>query len=281
MTLHLLHVLKCGGTVHLRHAVIQEDTVISCLLDHGQTFLTAGRGIDLNLCLFEKAFDHREVHGRIVHNQDPGLRCAERLMIGRSAGGMRAIAFLQITDGFGIQDHLRDLDTEGTALSVNTVHLYAAAHKRQKALGDRQSETGSLDRPVLVHIDPLEGAEQLAEILLPDPDPGIDDVDPEYQRIIIQHIAVHRKCHAAARRILHRVVEQIDHDLTDAHLISVEGLRQRLIDIQFKRQMLLRDLALHQVHDIIDDRGEAVLHQHDLHAPCLDLGEIQDIVDQG
>ncbi len=85
----------------------------------------------------------------------------------------------------------------------------------------------------------------------------------------------------ALRRVFDGVVQQIDQDLLDAHLIPVQLGGDALLHVDMEVQSLFPGPHPDHVHDVGQHVSRVVVDGDDIHFSALDLGHIQNIVDQG
>ena len=80
--------------------------------------------------------------------------------------------------------------------------------------------------------------------------------------------------------IFHSVCQNIRNYLTNPHLIPIKLIWNMLVDIQNKLQtFFLRPWLYHQ-KNIIKQPAQLIFFRHKLHLSRLDLGNIQNIIDQ-
>ena len=160
-------------SVHFRHALVHQDHVVCCLLRHRHSVRTAGRRIDLHLCVLQQVDHHGQVHPRIVHDQYAGCRSTEGFLISCGLHDVRSEPRLEIAYRRVGDDLLRNPGGEHGTFPVFTLHGDVAAHHLQQALRNHETEAGTLHGVVTVHLQALEPGEQLVVVFGTDADPRI------------------------------------------------------------------------------------------------------------
>jgi hypothetical protein len=84
---------------------------------------------------------------------------------------------------------------------------------------------------------------------------------------------------AALGRELHRIREQVQHHLLELALVGVD-LRHGRVERAIQRQAMARGALLDQGERVVDRHRHAEVRDVELHATSLDLGEIEDVVDE-
>ena len=125
----LNHGFQGFDAVHVGHHVVKEDEIVFFLLHQSQAFQPALGRINLYLGLLQKAFDHGEIHHRVIHHQDLALRGAEGHLVILAAGEGLVACFFEIPQGSGIHHLLDNLEAEGGTLAVDAFYLQLAAHQ--------------------------------------------------------------------------------------------------------------------------------------------------------
>ena len=126
----------------------------------------------------------------------------------------------------------------------------------------------------------LEALEQLADLFGRHANAGVRDGGMQ------QHLAVaalpyhHRDADLATIGELHRVVGVIDQDLAQAQRITDQRFGHVGGHIEHQLQALGRGFLANQVGHVVQQRVQPELHTFDIQLAGLDLGEVQDVVDQ-
>ena len=125
------------------------------------------------------------------------------------------------------------LDRKGGARTVNTLHFDRTSHHLQEIGRNGESETGSFNRTILLDIQSLELFKQFGLFLFPDSHTGIDHITGQHHMVALRIAAADAKFDTAFFGIFHRIVQEVDQDLSQPHFIPIEALRKIRIQIQF------------------------------------------------
>ena len=267
--------------VHLRHQVIHQNAVIMLVLGQPQTFRAAGRRVDLHLGIRQELAHHHQVHLVVVHHQHMGTRRLEAVpvllpLVHLHAGSQGECPQLPLA-----YDVLLQCDQERGSVHVDAVDADLASHQLHKLLDYAQPQPGALDVPVLLLVHTLECIEYIGDVLLLHPLARVLHGVPDPHPVHAHPLAAHGKGDGAFLRIFHRVVQQIDQHLLDAHLIAAEHAGHGRIHLQPEFQPLFPGLDPFHVHDLREELPGLIGHVHNLHFARLDFGQVKDIVDQG
>ena len=178
-------------------------------------------------------------------------------------------------------DLLPDIEGEDRAFAVGALHIELAVHERKEVRDDGHTKARTLYVPVLHHIQPLERLEELIHVFLPDADARIPDFKTDQSLPFASFQFLHIQCDRALAGVLDRVGEEVHDHLVDAGIIAVKLARKMRIHVHAKFQILFARPFRNGVNKVGDQRRRTVTHGDDLHLSVLDLGEIQDAVDEG
>src|ERR1700741_3908126 len=169
----------------------------------------------------------------------------------------------------------RQRDGESGPLARRALKADGAAVQLDEALGERQAEPRALGLLGVVAPDLLELLEHRGLVLGCDADAGVLDRDLDAGSVLPG-----RNRHApAVGGELDRVGEQVEDDLLELALVGLE-CAEPLVDLERKRDAVaLRPLA-HPRHRVRQRARQVEARELEVHAPGLDLREIQDVVDQ-
>ncbi|GJE08233.1 hypothetical protein AOPFMNJM_3569 [Methylobacterium jeotgali] len=112
-----------------------------------------------------------------------------------------------------------------------------------------------------------------------DADAGVGD--REAQRLSLRPAAgvLDMQGHAALGRELHGVVEEIEQHLPHAVRVAQDPLRKRRIEPGADREAASRGATLDDRHRGVGEGGEVEGHRVEVELPGLDLGDVEDVVD--
>ena len=133
-------------------------------------------------------------------------------------------------------------------------------------------------------IHPLEFGEQLLLVLRPDTDTGVLDRYGQHDGTVsLRCFRLPPNCQrdAAALRVFHRIGKQIRDDLPEPHLVAVQRIGDGGVHVQNKIQPLISGPEVYHVADVVEQRAELIRPLRDLQPSGFDLGEVQNIVDNG
>ncbi len=204
----------------------------------------------------------------------------------RRDGGkeLRAGRFGRVLD-----EDVRQVERERAAFAGGRLDMDLAAEQARDLAADRQAEPraaiAAARRPVRL----LERLEDHAQLVRGDPDARVHDREPDHvggvREGLAGELATRRRLgdpedDSARLGELERVREQVLQDLLEPLLVGVDRRQRALGEVELERQPLLGG---HR-HERPLETGELLGHRHlggvHVHLPGLDLGEIEDVVDQ-
>ena len=152
-----------------------------------------------------------------------------------------------------------------------------APHRLDEALADRQPEAGAAEAPRRRLVGLREGGEDRPDLVGRDADAGVADADREAPRLARRELDLQQDMPALGE--LERVVDEVAQHLRQAHGIAGDLVRHLGCDRGREVEPLrLRALA-EQRHDGVDDLGRVDGDALELELARLDLGEVEDVVD--
>src|SRR5262245_24686272 len=168
----------------------------------------------------------------------------------------------------------RDRECEGRARAQLTLYPDPAPVQLDELPTQRQSQPGAFyllrRRPHLT-----EFLEHFLLILWGNTNPRVADRD--LHRPILWHCADFNA--PTLGRELDRIGQEVQNDLTDLALIPL-NLSQPLIDVGMKCDRSTPGPLSDQHQRVVERRRDMKVCQIKLHPPRLDLGEVEDVVDQ-
>src|SRR6266508_5505746 len=167
--------------------------------------------------------------------------------------------------------------------SVNTkvlpaptsLHPDPAAVKLDQPLGEREPEAGTF-RPIIgADARLLELLEDPLAVLEGDPRPCVRDRDP--------HLSVRASGRdpdvAALRGELDRDREQVEDHLPDPALVALDEVDPG-VGIELELDLVLQRTLSHHDDPALERLAEGECPELELDLSCLDLGQVEDVVDQ-
>ena len=148
-------------------------------------------------------------------------------------------------------------------------------------MDNAQPQSGALNVAVLFLVHPLESVKNIGDVLLLYPQSGVLHGIPDPHPVDRLALTPDSEGDRALAGVFHRVVQQINQNLLDAHLVSAEHTGNGRIDLKFKLKALLLGLDPHHIDDFRKKRAGLVGDIDDFHFSGFDFGDIQNIVYQG
>ncbi|OEZ48764.1 hypothetical protein DUGA6_63190 [Duganella sp. HH105] len=159
------------------------------------------------------------------------------------------------------------------------VHAYRAPHQLHQLFGDRQSQAGAAVLAGGGAVGLREGIENARARFAGDADAGIVHFETQADglRILVHHGHLDRDLAAVGE--LDGVAQQVEDDLAQPVRIAADGDRDIVGDRQFQADALGLRLWREDVVDIVEQLAEIEMDVFDGQLAGLDLGKIQDVVD--
>ena len=263
--------------VHHRHLHIHQDQRIGmdASLIHGLTAVFSG--IDDQAGLQQQHLGHFAIHVDVVDQEYP--------LPGVPAQRGFGVTVSVLTGGGRCRhDTLTTLQArgkpEGRTLPGRAIDAGVAAHQAGQTLADRQPESGTAVLAGGGYIRLLERLEQVSLLFLRYPDAGILDFEAHQYpfRGFVEQGCPHRDEAAVGK--LDRVAGEIQQCLPHPGRIAPQPERHRL-RIHFHRKPFGPGLVGdHRIH-IVEQYPEIEILVLQLQPSGLDLGDVEDIVDDG
>ena len=176
-------------------------------------------------------------------------------------------------------NHPRQADREGRALTRLTRHRDVAAHHLAEAPTDHEAKPRAavLARRLRGRLGKL--LEQLAHLLRRHADAGVGDRERDPVAAILLFL-VSGDGDGALFGELVGVAHEVQQRLPQPHLVGVHH-PDRGVAMNHDLVAVLRRQRLDRLDDRVDQRRQSKTIQIKLHPPGLDLGEVEDVVDQG
>ena len=168
-------------------------------------------------------------------------------------------------------------DAEHRSLADLGVHVQVVSHELAHRSRDREPEAGTAESAGGAAVSLLKGLEDRLQPVLRDPDPGVDHADREGCSV---RFRVDARGHGPVLGELERVADQIDNHLLELvrvgldRAVHVGSLRHQL-------DVLVAYLTIELLDGLAHQRADVHCHDLELYATGLDLGQVQDLVDQG
>ena len=142
------------------------------------------------------------------------------------------------------------------------------------------AKTRTLNRSVLLLIDPRERREQFVHVLFLHSDPRIIYLKRKNYVLVVLFAVSDVKSHMAFVCVLGGIRQKIERHLFDPYLITIENMRNIPVDTQIEPEPLLFGTGSCHVDKIVYDGGQVILRWYYLHPSFFDLGKIKYVIDQ-
>ena len=265
----VLYSLSGGQSIRFGHHPVEQDHVVTALALHvGQRLCQCGLTRVYQVGAPPQA-------GRGIHQ--------------RGAGGGTVVGHQQVESGQfrSRRVHLpivleRQYEPELAAVADRTLDPQFAPHQSHQSAADGQSQPSPAEAAADAGVGLHEGGEDLALLGRRDPDAGIAYRETQVDLPFVGRRYLDAQFDLTPLGEFDRIAEQIDQDLMEAPLIA-----DQCIDITVGRwgddqlQLLAAGGRGHDGGEVIQDGAQAEWHRLELQPPGLDLGEVQDVIDEG
>ena len=160
-------------------------------------------------------------------------------------------------------------------------HLYPATHLLGDATGNDESEAGAAEAAGGGAVGLGKGVEQVAHRLGVHADASVADREMHFAPFVTQRYGPGLQMDGALLGELHGVSEQICQNLTNSQRIPEKPARQLLRRLAHEPQPLLLCAGLEHLGDLGEQGREIERNGLKLQLAGLDLGKVEDVVDQG
>ena len=251
--------------VKARQVQVEEDNVEGKLIGQADGLLAVAGVHHLGTSALQYRPDIVALRGRGVRQQHPHA--------------------LQSSSPIGVSDNLDgihcgriDTEPEGRTDAKFAGNPDLAAHDLDQGLADRQPQTCAAVPTGGGGVDLREPAEQLAALISVQAGTGVFDLDAQ---LLPRADIAHLQSHHASVGELDGVANQIQQHLAQAIRINRNHLRQAWIALQLQPQRLGLGLRSEHRQGVLYEGGHVDSTRREDHLARLQLGEVQDIVDDG
>ena len=195
------------------------------------------------------------------------------LTLGQLVGGCVGPRHLDIG-----RDRGGKVDGEGGSLAEPRVHRDGPAHPFDQVLRKREPDTGALD-PTALRAQAVERLEHPIDVFDPDPLAGVRNGDPDE---VVETPPRRPHAHAASGAVvLHRVRQQVQHDLEESLAIGEHVARVRTqLEVRHHRDLGSLRERVGEVDGVPEDLADRHGLQQELEIARLDPGDVENLVDQ-
>ena len=272
-----------GGfhAAHFRHVRIHQNRVVVVLMQHLQGLDAVIGNIDGNTGQVQKLLYHLLVDSIVFCHQYPATgKCLATLaqIVGERSGiplGAATLDFLALVQRCHAQQQFK---AEGRAIPRYAVDLEIATHQLQQAAADGKPEAGSPKTPGDGLIGLAEWLKQFGLVFLRNADAAIADAETDSDHGLpdFQHFQLQLDTPRFSE--LDGIANQVGQHLPDTQTIANQLVRQRRVGFYGKCQLFFFNSRRKQVTQIVKQDTQAEWLGFDTKLASLDLGEIQDIV---
>ena len=183
----------------------------------------------------------------------------------------------------------RQVQRERAAHPGRAAQLDLAPEQTRELAADRQAESGAAVLAAGARVRLLERFEDDALLVVRDADPGVRHFEGRDRRgrrqcrVIRRPAAADRgdvQPHAALRRELEGVGEQVGEDLLQPLRVGRDDAAQARVDLDFEREVATVRFVPERARDHVEQRAEEDVLRVDGDRPRFDLREIEDVADQ-
>ncbi len=168
-------------------------------------------------------------------------------------------------------------DGEGAARTGRAAHRQPTCHALDEGAGDGQAEAGAAVAPGGPRVDLAKGFEDVVELVLLDADTGVGDLEQHARTVV--GIKSGGDGHFAPLGELDGIADQVDQHLLELVGVCLQS-GQVVLDPGRQCQATGFCLHLHHVDQLGNQRSGAGGVDLQLHAPGLDLRQVENVVDQ-
>ena len=255
--------------VHARHPQVQHHHIEGLLpligLGHcRQRGLRVVQGLDLKAQALQHLGQCLAGVGVVIHHQHPLPRHPRAGRKQRRG----AVAAAQ-TGG----------EPEGRALAQAAVHPHGAAHQLRQLACDGQTQTGAAVAAAGGAVGLPEALEQMADLLLRQADARVTHGKPQGHVVLILVRQGDQNLDLSLVGELDRVVAVVDQHLAQAQRITHHQVGHVGRHVEDQLQALGRHLLRQQIGQVVQHRCDREVDVLQGQLVGLDLGEVQDVVD--
>ena len=248
---------------------------------HGIPAVLAGR--KAHAIRAEQAFSHGQIAGKIVYNQDVGVRGHEADAPGATAFGFvsRCQDRGQIAHGFPVGNALDDGGGKGGTSAVFAGHCNVALHGPTQAEGYGQPQARAFNGAVALFINAAEVAKQFGHIFRFYADALVFNHEGQAYVIRGQGFAAGGKTNASLFGIFYGIAQKIKQNLFDSPDVSSHESGEARRGFHQQLQRLGDHLNTDDAESVIEHVRSGIDRISAFQAPGFDFGKIEEVVDDG
>ena len=265
---------RCVEPVHLGHLDVHQHEVVACRARLVEGFAPVARGIDLQADAVQQQLGDLQIDLDVVGQED------------LHAAALAPQFFLEV-DAVLINDLRHDTtpvfqtgaEPERAAASGRALDARVAAHQLGQAARDRQAEAAAAELARDRWIGLLERLEQALHFFRIDADAGVLDFKADQQATLVGFNEPGAHDDLAALGEFDGVGGEVEQRLTQPRRVAVQPDRGVAKIDHDAEPLLARFVDDHRAYRA-DDRIEREVRVFDLHLAGVDLGEVENILDQ-
>ena len=211
--------------------------------------------------LQQSLYDHK-INLYVIHHQDMRIGSGKTFPVDIHLT-LKALRFsLKLTYGGRIHNALIKIKPELRSLSVLASQMQAAPHQLHIFVRDGKTQTGPLDPPVMLLVEPLEGFPQVFPVFFLYPDTGILYRNTKAYILIIGQQLLDTESDTSFFRILHGICQKIGKDLTQTYVITPKDRRYTAVDKIIDAEVFLCRAELDHIQDITYQRRYLIFDRY-------------------
>ena len=191
------------------------------------------------------------------------------------------IPAMHLADPLVAGDLLLYAHGEDRSPAVFAFHRQVAAHHHGQVLADGEAKAGAVNGPVLPGIHLGEGFEELAKVLFFDANAAVPHLKCHLVVDVIQEMPLCPQLNEPLMRELDGVADQVHQYLLDADVVPHRVAGQRRVDVHHEEHRPPRQADGDDIAHVHKKGRQHIFDFRDLKFSRLDLGKVQDVVDDG
>ena len=191
----------------------------------------------------------------------------------------RRIGRIDLDDRRVVNNRLWEFKVEPAASPVLALHMDVSAHQLDQLLGESEPESGSLYTSVFLGVRLREGLEYLVEILFSNPTSAVMNGDQKCDPVIGFVLNFNLDPDETVIGVFRGIADNVRHDLRDTFHIASHPGRNIGREVVDQLDRLAADVIQKNDGKLAHKLREFIIFLFELHLAGLDLGEIEDVVD--
>ena len=172
-----------------------------------------------------------------------------------------------------------DIEGEGGTLARLAVQRDLPPHHGHQPLADGQAQAGTAEAAGGGGLPLRETVEDARLLLRRDANAGVLHLEAQVQQVAVARQLAPLQPHVALGGELDGVAAQVDEHLFESHRIAHQHVGQGRVGVEHQGQRFVAQRAGQDDLQLAAQVGQAERHRVQFHLAGLDLGEVQDVVD--